>query len=321
VQLIRSLDNLAEAFRHGAVSVGNFDGVHQGHARIAGRLVRRARQAGGPAVVFTMDPHPARVLRPDDAPPPLTWIDRKAELLAELGVDAVIAYPTDRAFLDLDPRAFFEEIVRRRLDARAIVEGTNFFFGRGRQGNVALLAEFCRELGVAIELVEPVQLDGQVVSSSRVRSLVAGGDVGRACRMLTRPYRLQGTVVRGAGRGAGLGYPTANLAGVSTLLPAEGIYAGCSRAEGTTWPAAISIGPNPTFDDRRLKVEVHLIGYRGDLYDRPLEVDLLSRLRAVERFASVEELLGQMGQDVAAAQAVAAGCPDREPLSWEEPDP
>jgi riboflavin kinase/FMN adenylyltransferase len=321
VQLIRSLDNLAEAFRHGAVSVGNFDGVHQGHARIVGRLVRRARQAGGPAVIFTMDPHPARVLRPDDAPPPLTWIDRKAELLAELGVDAVIAYPTDRAFLDLDARSFFDQIVHRRLEARAMVEGTNFFFGRGRQGNVGLLAECCRDAGVTLELVEPVTIDGQIVSSSLVRSLVAGGDVEQARRMLTRPYRLRGMVVRGAGRGAGLGYPTANLAGVSTLLPAEGIYAGHSRVGGTAWPAAISIGPNPTFDDRRLKVEVYLIGFRGDLYDRPLEVDLLARLRAVERFTSVEELLGQMGRDVAAAQAVAAGCPDRAPLSWEEPDP
>jgi len=306
VQLIRSLDNLPEALRHGAVSIGNFDGVHLGHARIVRRLVSRARRAGGAAVIFTMDPHPARLLRPGEAPPPLTWIDRKAELLAELGVDAVIAYPTDEAFLNLEARQFFDQWVRQRLDARAMVEGRNFFFGRGRQGDVELLGEFCRECGIELEVVEPVEVDGQAVSSSRVRSLVDAGEVERVRRMLTRPYRLRGTVIRGAGRGAGLGYPTANLAAVSTVLPAEGIYAGRALVDGSVWPAAISIGPNPTFDEGRLKIEVYLIGYRGDLYGRPVEVDLLSRLRGVERFASVEELLDQMGRDVAASQAIAA---------------
>ena len=307
MQLIRSLDNLPEALRHGAVAIGNFDGVHLGHAQIVRRLVSRAQQAGGPAVIFTMDPHPARLLRPREAPPPLTWIDRKAELLAELGADAVIAYPTDEAFLNLDARRFFDRWIRRQLDARAVVEGRNFFFGRGRQGNVELLGELCRESGVVLEVVEPVEVDGQIVSSSGVRSLVAAGDVDRVRRMLTRPYRLRGTVIHGAGRGAGLGYPTANLAAVSTVLPAEGIYAGRSEVDGSVWPAAISIGPNPTFDEGRLKIEAHLIGYRGDLYDRAVEVDLLSRLREVERFASVEQLLGQMERDVAAAQAIAAG--------------
>jgi riboflavin kinase/FMN adenylyltransferase len=305
VRILRNLHHVPESLRRGAVAIGNFDGVHVGHARIAARLVASARQLGKAAVVFTFDPHPVRILRPHKAPPPLTWTDRKAALLAELGVDAVVAYPTDEALLRLDAREFFDEMIRRRLDARAIVEGANFLFGRGRQGNVELLRQFCREAGIQVEVVEPVQIDGEVVSSSRVRALIAGGDVDPARRMLTRPYRVCGTVIHGAGRGARLGYPTANLAAIGTLVPGEGIYAGQAWADERAWPAAISVGPNPTFDEGGLKVEAYLIGYDGDLYDRLLDLDFLLRLRAVERFPSVDALLAQMDQDVARARTVA----------------
>jgi len=305
VRILRNLHHVPESLRRGAVAIGNFDGVHVGHARIAARLVASARQLGKAAVVFTFDPHPVRILRPHKAPPPLTWTDRKAALLAELGVDAVVAYPTDEALLRLEAREFFDEMIRRRLDARAIVEGANFLFGRGRQGNVELLRQFCREAGIQVDIVEPVQVDGEVVSSSRVRALIAGGDVDQARRMLTRPYRVCGTVIHGAGRGARLGYPTANLAAIGTLVPGEGIYAGQAWADERAWPAAISVGPNPTFDEGGLKVEAYLIGYDGDLYDRLLDLDFLSRLRAVERFPSVDALLAQMDQDVARARTVA----------------
>ncbi len=304
MRILRGLDNLPDEFRSGAVAVGNFDGVHLGHAEIARRLVAVARRLGGPAVVFTFDPHPVQVLRPGNSPPPLTQTDRKAQLLAELGVDAVVAYPTNAALLALDPRQFFDRIVRQRLRARALVEGTNFFFGRGRSGNVEVLKEFCAETGVMLELVEPVPRDGQAISSSRIRDLLGRGEVEPARRMLTRPYRLRGTVIYGAGRGAQLGYPTANLADVRTLVPGEGIYAGRALADGFAWPAAISLGPNPTFDEGGLKIEVHLIGYQGLLYDRPLEVDFLARLRGVERFASVEELIAQMDRDVAVTRRI-----------------
>lgn len=305
MRILRNLHHVPESLRRGAVAIGNFDGVHVGHARIAARLVASARQLGKAAVVFTFDPHPVRILRPHKAPPPLTWTDRKAALLAELGVDAVVAYPTDEALLRLEAREFFDEMIRRRLDARAIVEGANFLFGRGRQGNVELLRQFCREAGIQVDIVEPVQVDGEVVSSSRVRALIAGGDVDQARRMLTRPYRVCGTVIHGAGRGARLGYPTANLAAIGTLVPGEGIYAGQAWADERAWPAAISVGPNPTFDEGGLKVEAYLIGYDGDLYDRLLDLDFLSRLRAVERFPSVDALLAQMDQDVARARTVA----------------
>ncbi len=281
------------------MAIGNFDGVHLGHARLVERLRAMAAAVGGPAVVFTFDPPPTRVLRPKAAPEPLLWPERKIELLAALGADAVLVYPTDKALLELEARQFFDRIVRGRLAARAMVEGPNFFFGHHRSGNVELLRRFCGEAEMPFAVAEPVEIQGQIVSSSRIRLLVAGGRLDDARAMLGRPYRIRGVVVRGAGRGAQLGYPTANLEQIDTLLPGEGIYAARATAGGVWHPAAVSLGPNPTFDEGGLKAEAHLIGFQGTLYGQRLEVDFLARLRDIKRFATVEELLAQMARDVA----------------------
>lgn len=298
VKLFREVDALPVAVRGGAVSVGNFDGVHRGHARIVERLRERARQVGGPAVVFTFDPHPVRLLRPEQAPPPLTWTDRKAQLLAELGVDAVIAYPTDEALLGLSARRFFDSVLRGLLDARALVEGTNFCFGHDRAGTIDVLRRFADEAGLAVEAVEPITLDGEVVSSSRVRKLIADGKIDDARHLLTRPYRIRGMVRHGASRGAKLGFPTANLDAVDTLLPGPGVYAGRAIAAGHVWPAAVNVGPNPTFGEQSLKIEAHLLGYHGSLYGAPLELDFVSRLRDVRPFANIDELKTQVHHDI-----------------------
>lgn len=322
MKLLRTLADFPPELRGGAVAIGNFDGVHRGHARIVERLRRRAGEVGGPAIVFTFDPHPVRLLRPESAPPPLTWTDRKAELLAELGVDAMIAYPTDEALLRLSAEEFFRQIVVERLAARAMVEGPNFCFGRNRTGTIAVLAELCRAAALGLEVVEPIVLAGDegeaFVSSSRVRALVARGDVQTAGELLTRPYRIRGMVTHGAARGSRIGFPTANLEAIDTLLPALGVYAG--RAETSSgavspssgavsrprlWPAAINIGPNPTFGEHAVKVEVHLIGFTGNLYGLPLEVDFLARLRDIRPFPSVDALKAQLAEDVAQAEALA----------------
>ena len=305
MKLIRDLDQLPERFRRAAVSIGNFDGVHRGHARIVERLTALARRAGTSAVVFTFDPHPARILRPEQAPTPLSWPDRKAQLLGELGADAVLAYPTDQALIELDARQFFDRIVGQRLEARVLVEGPNFFFGRRRTGSIDVLRRFCGDTGVTLEVVEPVRIGGQIVSSSRIRKLITAGEIPQAESLLARPYRIRGTVVHGAGRGEKLGYPTANLGRVETLLPGEGIYAGRAWLEGSQWPAAVSIGPNPTFDDPAPKVEIYVIGYRGCLYDRAVEVDFLARLRDIKKFGSADQLVAQMDRDVAATRRIA----------------
>lgn len=302
MKLIRDLAALPAELRSGAVAIGNFDGVHRGHARIVERLVSHARAVGGPAIVLTFDPHPVRILRPDAAPPPLTWTDRKAQLLAELGVDSTVVLSTDEALLELTAAQFFEQIVRNRLDARALVEGPNFYFGRGREGTIEVLRKMTDATGIELEVVEPVVLDGELVSSSRVRALIAAGDVDRARAMLTHPYRIRGMVAHGAGRGSKIGFPTANVEAIDTLLPAAGVYAGVGTRGETTWPAAINIGPNPTFGEHALKVEAHLIGCHEPLYGQPLEIDFLSRIREVRSFPGVEALKQQLARDVAAAE-------------------
>jgi riboflavin kinase/FMN adenylyltransferase len=305
VKLLRDLALLSDELRGGAVAIGNFDGVHLGHARIVERLIDLARQAGGPAIVFTFDPHPVRLLRPALAPPPLTWTGRKAELLAALGVDSIIAYPTDEALLALTDREFFDRIVRRRLAAKAMVEGPNFFFGRDRTGTIDVLRRFTAEAGMKLEVVEPVVVEGEIVSSSRVRRLLSEGRVDEARRMLTQPYRIRGMVTHGAGRGARIGFATANVAAVDTLLPGIGVYAGRGLALQRLWPAAINVGANPTFGEHALKVEVHLIGFEGSLYGEPLEVDFLNRIRDVRPFGGVEELKAQLARDVESAKKIA----------------
>ncbi len=297
--LLRTLDDFPETLRGGAVAIGNFDGVHLGHARLVERLRAMAQRVGGPAVVFTFDPPPTRILRPEMAPEPLLWLERKIAILEELGADAVLVYPTDKALLEMEARQFFDRIVRERLGARAMVEGPNFFFGHHRSGNVEVLRRFCAEANVPFEVAEPVEVEGQIVSSSRIRLLVMAGRVDEARAMLGRPHRIRGMVVRGAGRGATIGCPTANLDQIDTLVPGEGIYAARALADGRWHPAAVSLGPNPTFGEAGPKVEAHLIGFQGMLYGQPMEVDFLARLREIRRFDSVDALLAQIAGDVA----------------------
>jgi riboflavin kinase/FMN adenylyltransferase len=295
-----------------AVAVGNCDGVHLGHAAIARRLVDTARRLGLPAVVLSFDPHPAAVLRPAAAPVALSTIARRAELLLALGIDAVLVQPTDRELLSLSAERFFTELLRARLGARAIVEGADFRFGAGRGGDIALLETLCRRDGVVVETVAPVTVAGEAVSSSRIRGLIAAGRVGEAATMLTAAYRLRGTVVAGAGRGKPLGFPTANLDRIATLLPAPGVYAAVAslpEAAGERHPAAVHVGRNETFGAERITVEAHLIGFSGTLYGSDLDVDFLERLRDTHRFASVDELKAQLASDVARAEAVVSSLP------------
>ena len=294
-----------------AVSVGNFDGVPRGHAAIVARLVARARRLGVPAVAFTVDPHPAAVLRPAEPPPPLSTPTRRAELLFALGVDAVAVQPTDRALVSLSAEEFFTRVLREGLGARAIVEGADFRFGAGRGGDVAVLGGLCANAGMEFEAVPPVMGDGVPVSSSRIRGLVAAGRVREAALLLTAPYRITGRVVEGARRGRTLGFPTANLADVATLLPAAGVYAArVTVPGGGVHPAAVHVGPVVSFDETRTTVEPHLVGFSGDLYGATLDVDFVDRVRDTRRFATVEELKAQLAADVAAAvEAVAAAFP------------
>jgi riboflavin kinase/FMN adenylyltransferase len=285
-----------EPCRGAVLTLGNFDGVHRGHQALIAA-------AAHPAVAVTFDPHPLQLLRPEAFQPPLTTIEHRAELLHAAGADHVLILETTPALLQLSARAFFDRVIRAGLQARALVEGYNFAFGKGREGTPEVLRQLCTEANLPLTLVPPQELHGKPVSSSRVRAELLAGRLDEVQALLGRPYRLAGTVGQGARRGQTLGFPTANLEQVRTLIPGNGVYAVRVRRVGQSWPGAANVGPNPTFGEDARKLEVHLIGFAGDLYGQELTVDFVEKIRDTRPFASVAELVAQVRADVERARA------------------
>lgn len=307
-RLLTTLENYPPDLVGAGVAIGNFDAVHLGHAALVGKLVERSRACGVPAVVFTFDPPPGAVLFPDrPRVKPLTTMHRRAELLGKLGVAALLAYPTNRQFLELTAREFFDRIIRQSLAASVLVEGPNFQFGRDRQGNLELLGQWCQQSGIQLHTMPLLEIGANVVSSTRVRELITAGKMRQANSMLLEPFRIEGLVVTGAQRGRTIGFPTANLGDIGMLLPALGVYAGRVLNVGAQpWPAAIHIGPNPTFAEDKPKVEVHLPDWNGSLYGQQLQVEVLEEVRGIHKFPSVESLKTQLGNDVEQCRRIAA---------------
>jgi riboflavin kinase/FMN adenylyltransferase len=290
---------------HAAVAIGNFDGVHRGHQALVAAAVAAARAAGGSAVVLTFDPHPARVLRPQAAPSPLTTLAQKEALVRSLGVERLVALAFDDTVAALSPQAFAAAVLRDALGARHVVVGESFRFGHGRAGDPAALAALGAQLGFDLRVVKPVVHGERPVSSSRVRAALAKGEVAEAAALLGRPYELEQRVVRGEGRGRTLGIPTLNLAPLEQLLPARGVYAGrCRTADGALRLAVVNVGERPTFGGTSLTVEAHLVDFAGDLYDTRVSLALHARLRGEERFASAAALVERIREDVRAARAL-----------------
>jgi riboflavin kinase/FMN adenylyltransferase len=308
VHIWRSLDEVPADLGRTTVVIGNFDGVHRGHRTVIARARRTADRTGTPLVAVTFDPHPMAVLRPEHAPSSLTDLDTRAVLLAEVGVDHVLALPFDRSVAAWTPEQFVETVLVDRLRARVVVVGANFRFGHRAAGDVALL----RALGEQRDFrAEGVELDGgpQVWSSTYVRTCLATGDVAGAAEALGRPFSVRGTVVRGDRRGRELGYPTANVpTSTLTAAPADGVYAGWLRRldTGESFPAAISVGTNPTFDGHReRRVESYVLDRDDlDLYDVEVEVSFVERLRSMVAFDSVDKLVAQMTDDVDRARSL-----------------
>ncbi|MET9108188.1 bifunctional riboflavin kinase/FAD synthetase [Streptomyces zhihengii] len=304
MQRWRGLEYIPQDWGRSVVTIGSYDGVHRGHQLIIGRAVEKARELGVPAVVVTFDPHPSEVVRPGSHPPLLAPHHRRAELMEELGVDAVLVLPFTLEFSKLSPADFVVKVLVDKLHARAVVEGPNFRFGHRAAGNVDLL----RELGATYDYeVEVIDLfvsgeagGGQPFSSTLTRRLVAEGDVTGAAEILGRPHRVEGVVVRGAQRGRELGFPTANVETLPhTAVPADGVYAGWLTADGERMPAAISVGTNPQFDGTERTVEAYAIDRVGlELYGLHVTVDFLAYVRGQKKFDSVEALLVAMGDDV-----------------------
>jgi len=285
----------------GAVTVGNFDGVHRGHQALVAGAKAWATTLGGPAVAVTFDPPAAKLLNPSSSRLPLSTLDDRVRWLTEAGADHVAVVQTDAGLLSLTPEAFFEDVMLGLFEAKAVVEGYDFRFGRARAGDIALLRTLCEDAGVAFEAVPARLVGGEAVSSSRVRAALQRGDVTEARLLLGRPYGVAAEVVTGARRGRTIGFPTANLGTTETLLPADGVYAVRATVGGTRYAGAANVGPNPTFGELARKIEVHLIGYAGDLYGTRLAVEFVERLRETRPFAGVDALVEQLNADVVAA--------------------
>jgi riboflavin kinase/FMN adenylyltransferase len=292
-----------------AVTVGNFDGVHLGHAALCEAVVREARAASGEAAALTFDPHPSRVLAPERAPATLTTIAQRAELLAGLGVDRVAVVPFTRELSHVPAEEFARRLLSEALGARVVVVGFNFRFGSGRKGDVTALEVLGRTLGFRVVAVPPVVVDGAPVSSTRVREALARGAVEAAAGLLGRDYFVDGAVIRGVGRGRTLGIPTANLDPVNEILPGGGVYAARVRVPGEAQSVAavVNVGRRPTFGGGATLVEAHLLDFEGDLYGRELRVAFAARLRDEQRFSGPDVLKKQIARDVAAARQLLRG--------------
>jgi riboflavin kinase/FMN adenylyltransferase len=289
------------------ITIGNFDGVHLGHRAILSRVVQRARQLEAQSVAVTFDPHPLKLLRPDMNLPLLTTPEQKLDLLAACGLDAAVVLPFTRKFAALPAREFVTTYFHERLKVREVVIGHDYCFGRGREGNIDLLKEMGAAYGFTVQVVWAVEADGAVVSSSLIRALLRLGKVAEAGRLLGHPYGVAGRVVRGKGRGAKLlGVPTANIRPVNELLPAQGIYAVRLHRGAEILPGVANIGTCPTFENSECSLEVHLLGFNGELYGEDLAVDFVARLREERRFPSIEALAAQIHADIAAARQVLA---------------
>lgn len=301
----RGHTSLPRRLRHAVVAIGNFDGVHRGHAHIFHEARRLAAEVGGESVVLTFDPHPAKVLAPAYAPPLITPLGRKLELIAAEGIDVTVVEPFDRAFASKAAEEFVRGVLVDGLGAKHVVVGYDFTFGKKRSGNVQLLGQLGTELGFGLTVVPPVSVDGIVCSSTKVREFVLEGRVDGASLVLGRAPEVEGEVVHGDGRGKSIGVPTANVRCETELLPKTGVYAGWAErlADGRRWIAAINVGTNPTFvEGQSVRVEAHLIDCDEDLYGQRLRVGFVARLRDEERFPSREALVAQIKSDVEATR-------------------
>lgn len=284
--------------RGGIVALGNFDGFHRGHQAVVGRAVARARGEGRPVIVATFDPHPVRHFRPETPPFRLTTLDQRERLFAQAGADAMLVFQFDASLASLSAREFAQQRLVDLIGAGGVVTGADFTFGKGRDGNVAVLAELGAELGFSVDTVAPVAAEGEVVSSSRIRDALRHGQPREAAALLTRPFAIEGVVEGGAKLGRELGYPTANIRLGSYLRPRYGIYAVRGRlADGRVVDGVANLGIRPTIEPPEELLEPYFFDFSGDLYGQTVEVQLIDFLRDEAKYDGLEALKAQIARD------------------------
>lgn len=283
----------------GVIAIGNFDGVHLGHQRIIETVTSRAVAIGGTSVLLTFDPHPLTILRPAGRPPLIQPMSEKISILSSFGLDVMVIVRFTREFADLTAEHFVEEILARKLAASEVYVGSNFHFGKGGRGDFNLLEEEGGRHGIEVTHVPVVFFDGRPISSTRIRENILRGSVDRAASMLGREYAIRGLIVHGRGRGADLGFATANLSTDNELIPAKGVYVTIAEIGGTRFASVTNIGDRPTFGEGERVIESHILDYKGpDLYGSTMRLALCRFLREERKFQSREALMTQIGKDV-----------------------
>lgn len=284
------------------VTLGVFDGVHLGHQKLLEQCRHRAKIRHLAAVVYTFDPHPVKVLSPEGCPPLLMTQKQKLDMLKHMGLDVVVVESFTKRLSHLSPENFFRKILIERLAAKEILVGYDFTFGAQRSGTTAQLVEMGEQAGIAVHIMKAFFSDEYLISSTAIRQKVQEGDMMRAARLLGRPYSIEGTVVKGDGLGRQLGFPTANLKSDNELLPHNGVYACYCYLKGRRYRAITNVGIRPTFKGEELRIESHILHFKGSLIRRRLRIEFLNRLRPEIRFQSPEELIEQIHKDVVMAQ-------------------
>jgi riboflavin kinase/FMN adenylyltransferase len=288
------------------MTIGNFDGVHRGHQAIFHTLCQRAREVSGTAIVLTFDPHPLKILAPERCPPLITPTAKKLALLQASKLDVVVCLPFTQELANLSPVAFVEDVLVGTMGIREIYVGYDFAFGKGRQGTITLLQELGYRHRFDVHIVEPIAVEGRVVSSSVIRQWVQQGSVDEAALFLGRLYSIAGTVIEGYQKGRELGFPTANVRSSYELIPGRGVYAVVVDWRARQYEGVANIGFNPTFGRTQLSVEIHLFNFAEQLYSETVEVYFLKKIRDERAFPSVADLVRQIGQDVEAAHTLLA---------------
>lgn len=298
MEIIRGLENLVRPFRNPVVTLGNFDGIHLGHRRIFDKVKQEAAKIQGESVVITFEPHPLKILSPEQCPPLLTPFKKKMMLIEKTGVDKVLCIEFTKAFSETTPYEFVKSVLLERVGTKKIIVGYNYRFGRGKSGNVESLKEICASFGIGVEVADALIEMGLAVSSSKIRELIKQGEVEKASALLGRDYPVIGKVIEGTRKGHDLGFPTANLDMTEELYPKPGVYAVRVKWKGHCLNGLANIGFNPTFHASTLSLEVHLLDFNQDIYGDEIQVYFVKRIRDEIRFSSVRELVLQIQKDI-----------------------
>ncbi|MEA3081464.1 MAG: riboflavin kinase / adenylyltransferase [Sphingomonadales bacterium] len=307
MQRLTLAGGIPETLKGSIVALGNFDGFHLGHQAVVGRAIQRAFHERRPVIVATFDPHPVHFFKPDLPPFRLTTLDQREAMFAHAGADAMLVFEFNRELASMEAAEFVSEVLKERIGAAGVITGDDFTFGKGRTGDVALLAKLGAEHGIAAEAVPQVLLNGERISSGRIREALVAGDSATATHMLSRDYAIEGVIQDGDRRGRELGYPTANMVLGDYQRPRYGIYAvRVTLDDGTEHPGVASLGVRPTFDPPQELLETHLLDFDADLYGRKIEVALHAFIRDEKKFDDIGALVTHMKRDEAQARHLLA---------------